>query len=91
MNKTFTHEITWLSPDLNLRQQIIQYKWNDLATSAIIEGFNPFLFEHSDITKSLTLISVSAYKSTPWFVRILYFLCPRGGFSFPSWGRRWTK
>jgi len=86
VNKTFTSKIEWTDSDK--KNQLIQTKWNDLAQSAIIIGFKPFLFEHSDITKSSTIISVSAYKSPPWFVSILYFLSHRGSYSFlPRWRR----
>jgi len=88
VNKTFTSEIE--RTDSDKRNQLIQTKWNDLAQSAIIIGLKPFLFEHS-ITEFSIIISVTAYKSPPWFVRFLYFLCPRSGFSLPLWGRRGMK
>jgi len=91
VNRTFTQEVTWSVSQIDIRRKFIQEKWNGLSSYAIIIGFKPFLFEHSDITKSSTIISVTAYKSPPWFVRFLYFLCPRSGFSLPLWGRKGMK
>jgi len=88
VNRTFTQEVTWSVSQIDIRRKFIQEKWNGLSSYAIIIGFKPFLFEHSDITKSSTIISVTAYKSPPWFVRILYFLSHRGSYSFlPRWRR----
>lgn len=86
MNKDFTYEIEWTVTEIKLRKKFIRDKWTDLSNDAIIKGFNPCLYEHSDIKQPKTLISVSAYKSPPWFVRIPYLLCHRGSFSFlPRW------
>jgi len=88
VNKIFTQEVTWSVSQIDIRRKFIQEKWNGLSSYAIIIGFKPFLFEHSDITKSSTIISVSAYKSPPWFVSLLYFLSHRGSYSFlPRWRR----
>jgi hypothetical protein len=90
MNKTFTYEITWTVPEVGLRNKFVHEKWHDLSASAIIIGFSPFLFEHSNITDTTTIISVTAYKQ-PWFVRLFYFLSHHRGYSFPLWWRRRTK
>jgi hypothetical protein len=90
VNKTFTFTIEWGTPQLELRTKLIHGKWNDLAWGAIVEGFKPFSFKHSDINKPITTISVSAYKPS-WFVSLLYSLSHRGSNSFlPRW-RWWMK